>query len=534
MAAKSLRIAFQATNSGSQLHDLNSTTAFASQVITASFSVLCYVLVLVFIVLGVCLKSVSKLFSSPAIYIFFLVGGIITTVNVLNTWHGNLDVMCYHRIISVFLVGVVLALLGAVLFFEKPRSSTDQHTLGQHQPSMGLLLTIITLPLCATELLILIQDNESRKKIKGISWRLLVVNESVFIVQKVIQVTVYVWLRDFKVREAFKENASFYFMVLAFYNFVDWVDSQVNLESGVDMEGTKEFYGQWFGFLFKLYEALLIDYRLLCSLLFLEHSFQVQHETENVDRLDEKESEIERSFMSVDRLNRNIGFIVGFSCLLVPFICALFYVHKLHLTVYTRAVATFLGSLTILASGVVLLLRNSFDYDKRDKESMGVKIMVCFFGATGFSSLMIKAALAEYWALGTNAHHSYQWAGAELIMRGLTTLFLMYLFLKLNPRALPRRNPEVRVNHFLVPVLMFGIIADFAACLVDQQIGPLDPYFRMKMKDAQRSSVLYLHDVGSTMHLGFLIHVGLTFLIMQTRFGRRTLTSSWERLRLSL
>ena len=105
-------------------------------------------------------------------------------------------------------------------------------------------------------------------------------------------------------------------------------------------------------------------------------------------------------------------------------------------------------------------------------------LKVCFFGATGFSSLMIKAALAEYWAFGTNAHHSYRWAGAELIMRGLTTLFLMYLFLKLNPRALPRRNPEVRVNRFLVPVLMFGIIADFAACLVDQQIGPLDPYFR--------------------------------------------------------
>ena len=372
MAAKSLSIGFQATNNGSQLHDLNSTTAFASQVITASFSMLCYVLVLVFIVLGVCFKSVWKLFSSPAIYIFFLIGAIITTVNVLNTWHGNLDVMCYDQIISAFLVGVVLVLLGAVLFFEKPRSDTDQHTLGHHQPSMGLLLTIITIPLCATELLILIQDIESRKK----SWPLLVGYESLFIVQKVIQVTVYVWLRNFKVREAFKENASFYFKVLAFYNFVDWVDSQVNLESGVDIKRLKEFYGQWFGFLFKLYEGLLIDYRLLCSLSFLEHSFQVQHETENVDRLDEEESEIERSFMSVDRQNRTIGFIVGFSCLLVPFICALFYVHKLHLTVYTRVVATFLGSLTILASGVVLLLRNSFDYDKRDKESMGVKIMV--------------------------------------------------------------------------------------------------------------------------------------------------------------
>ena len=58
--------------------------------------------------------------------------------------------------------------------------------------------------------------------------------------------------------------------------------------------------------------------------------------------------------------------------------------------------------------------------------------------------------------------------------RALTTLFLMVLFLQVNARALPLRNPDVKINHFLVPVLMLGIMANFAACLVDQYIGPLD------------------------------------------------------------
>ena len=37
----------------------------------------------------------------------------------------------------------------------------------------------------------------------------------VFILQKVIQAAVYVWLRDFKVRKSYRENAGFYFEVLA-------------------------------------------------------------------------------------------------------------------------------------------------------------------------------------------------------------------------------------------------------------------------------------------------------------------------------
>ena len=179
---------------------------------------------------------------------------------------------------------------------------------------------------------------------------------------------------------------------------------------------------------------------------------------------------------------------------------------------------------------------------------------------------MIKAALAVYLAQIESALHKYRWAGAELGMRGLTTLFLMYLFLKVNPRALPLRNPQVKINHFLVPVLMFGITANFAACLVDIQIGQLDHilrycnqslasisisysspspipthlpngtfflkhiltpkkkkkhfFCRKKMEGADQTSLLLLHDLGSTMLLGFLIHVGLTFLVMQTRFNR--------------
>ena len=367
---QSLNMAFDSSHNESEL--LNS-TSFASQVITSSFSMLCYVVVFVLSVLSVCFKPIRKFLASPARHIFFLIAGILTSVAVLNTRHGKPDVIRgYHVTVSAFLVGVVLVLLGAVLFFEKPRIPSDQATLGKNQPSMGLLLTIITLPLCAIGLLILIQEQAS----KGEAWMVLAVNQAVFIVQKVIQAAVYVWLRDFRVRESCRENARFYFEVLAFFNFIDWLNTQATLNTSFDMEQAKNFYGEWFGFLFRIYKALLIDYRLLCSLLFLEHSIQVQNETADAEMIDGGSGRIEISSTPINRQNRNIGFVVGFCCLLIPLICALHYFRKLHVAAITRAVATLLGALIILASGGALLRKNRFDYDIRHTESKAVKIMV--------------------------------------------------------------------------------------------------------------------------------------------------------------
>lgn len=101
-------------------------------------------------------------------------------------------------------------------------------------------------------------------------------------------------------------------------------------------------------------------------------------------------------------------------------------------------------------------------------------------GAVGFACLMIDAALAEFWAF-TQHNPDWvgpKWAGPEVAARGLTTVFLMVLFLQVNARALPFRNPDVKINHFLVPVLMLGILAHFSASLIDQYIGPLERKIR--------------------------------------------------------
>lgn len=363
-------------------HDLNA-TVFASQIITASFSAFFYAAVLILSALSVCFKPLVKVIASQAIFVLFLIGAIMVSVNVLNT-SDNKTVMLYHRIVTAFVVGIVFVLLGAVRFFTKPTSSPSVRTLGEHEPSMGLVVTMITIPLNITELMILLGAEASKNttpRMQEDLWTLLVTDDMIYIVQKFIQAGVYIWLRNTTAREPYRENAQFYFKILAFFNFIQWVDTQVNVESDFYLNRARVVYGGWFDVLEAMYKALMIDFRLLCSLLFLEHSMQIRHETDgHTEAADVGNNETSRriavTMTSSDRQRKSVGFLIGVSCFLSPFFCAVQYVPKLHFPVCIRATANFLIAICIISSGMVLLLKNKLDFDKRDKESVNVKIMV--------------------------------------------------------------------------------------------------------------------------------------------------------------
>ena len=100
---------------------------------------------------------------------------------------------------------------------------------------------------------------------------------------------------------------------------------------------------------------------------------------------------------------------------------------------------------------------------------------------------MVKAAIVAYLAATAASAHDRNdfadplymaWAAAKFIVRGLTTAFIMFLFMKVNVRALPLNNPTERINHFLVPVVMLGIFSVFLETLIDQYVGSVDPTLR--------------------------------------------------------
>ena len=367
-------------------HDLN-TTVSASEIIAASGTGLFYLIMLLLGILGVGFKQCAKLSSCQGTLFFFLVGAMISFVNVITN-ADELQVKVIYRIFTIFLIGIVFAVFGAALFFKVPTGDgADEPTLGRHQPSMGLVVTSITIPLVVIEIVLLIataasrNTDDSKGKLKKPIWIYVLVDKSMFLVQKIIQAIIYLYLRNTVTRQEYKENAQFYFRTLSFFNLVEWVDSQVNVNSDVGLSGIDKEFDGWFNAFTDLYTALIIDYRLLCSLLFLEHSVEVIEAENNNNDDDEIEEEgnnegpAGRNLTPFERLIRTLGYLLGFSCLIIaPLFCGLYYVDQFHLKPWVNAFAIIVNSI-IVVCGACLLCSNDLN-GGGNKDSRGVKIMV--------------------------------------------------------------------------------------------------------------------------------------------------------------
>ncbi len=108
---------------------------------------------------------------------------------------------------------------------------------------------------------------------------------------------------------------------------------------------------------------------------------------------------------------------------------------------------------------------------------------VCCLGAVGFTCWMIKAPISGYWAAIANERMDiddppyFAWVVPRYAWRAISTAFLMGLFLKVDLRSLPLKNPD-KINHFLVPLLIWAIFAAFCESVIDQYVGPLDSKLR--------------------------------------------------------
>ena len=253
--------------------------------------------------------------------------------------------------------------------------------VGKHQPFMGLLVTVIIIPLIKAELLILLAAQRSKEQpsrsLKSI-WLLQVVSDGQFIVQKLIQVAVYLWLRKSRVRNSYNESAQFLLQGAGFFNFMQQVDAQVNLGKGVFIARARLTLGNWFRVPYQLYKTFVIDCRLLCSLLFLEHSIQITNETHD-PRLSMVSTHHRESYEAIAAaLQRNRVYCRLFLLSLSSHLWSLLCPKPSTWRLYACCSDFAYNSLCILGCGLVLLVKNKLDFGKRDQDPKEVKIMVSY------------------------------------------------------------------------------------------------------------------------------------------------------------
>ena len=363
--------------------DLN-TTVSASQIIAASYALLFYLVILALSILGVCFKACVKVFTSRATLILFLIGTFMVCVNIFTN-SGDPRLKIYFRLATGFLVGIAFISAGASLFFSKPVDAGNQSTLAQQQPSMGLVVGAITIPLIIAEIFLLVAANASKGEetadVMQKLWPLVLADKSTFLVQKIVQAFVYIFVLRFKtICPRYKENAQFYFKTLAFFNFIEWVDSQVNEDSDVQLSHTKVMFGPWFDVFVAFYKALIIDYRLLCSLLFLEHSLEDEQGREG----GEIQEPVRRNLTIPEQRCKTLGFMFGFMSLFAPICSALYYVPKLNMPAWVHVFATIVN-LAIVVYGALFLGSNDLESNQNMTiGSSGVKIMVSVYATCNF------------------------------------------------------------------------------------------------------------------------------------------------------
>ena len=365
--------------------DVNKTVD-ATKWMVASYSMMFYVALFLLGALSAWFQTCVRICSSQVMLLVFLVGALMDFMSISTNSHNLLyEVNIYFRLAAGILIGIVFMIFGAVLFFKNQGEDGNRlPTLQKYQPSMGFVVAGITIPLLIVECFLLASTWASKKNLDlpyevRNAWPLIVSDKLVFLLQKIIQAIIYCRVLRYKTfRPDFIENAKFYLKVLAFFNFIEWIDAQVNEDTDVEFSGAKDVYGDWFYVFGTFYKALIIDYRLLCSLLFLEHALEEANGREVGD--DVRRTTAWRRLSIEEEKHRTYGWMIGFISFSSPLLCALYYAVpdlKMHPWVQVFPIAV---NLTIIVFGAIFLKRHGFAFEERDDRPTGlsgVKITVC-------------------------------------------------------------------------------------------------------------------------------------------------------------
>ena len=362
-------------------HDLN-TTRTASEVIVASGAGIFYLALCTLSVLGVWSTSCARLCSSRGTFFVFFISALLASVNVFSN-SDNLEVKLYFRLSAFMFVGIAYTLFGASLFFSLPDEGENRQTLGQQQPSMGCVVGVVTFLIFLLEAVLLAFACTKGAKnaisvdpsVKTITWILIIIDKSAFFLQKPFQLAIYLYLRTTCLsKQEFKGNAEFYFRIMSFFNFIEWIDAQVNVEIDVALSGPiiDELDG-WFNVFVVGYKALIIDYRLLCCFLFLEHSAEIP-DVNQLPEVPENEDRFVNCMASRDQLKMYAGFFAGCLCITAPVLCGLYFIHSLNIGAFVQVFAIIVNTAIFVLAAYFL---HSNDLEEGEiSESVGVKIMV--------------------------------------------------------------------------------------------------------------------------------------------------------------
>ena len=208
-------------------------------------------------------KSLLDNILGKLIFAMGITSSLVTqlcTIPYLEEDSNNITIWYLYIMILSF-VTVFCVVFGYAFLFVKPN---DHHDIGSHDKGMGLVLGIVSVLVVGLEFILIIMVNIREHLGKASLF--------VFAVEKIVQVVVYLRIRRLTFdadHEECKSGAAFYFSFLSFINFTIWLNcipfTDIPIYDKLAHGHILQYVDQ----------ALNIDYRLLCALLFLEHAIEI-------------------------------------------------------------------------------------------------------------------------------------------------------------------------------------------------------------------------------------------------------------------
>ncbi|XP_028398236.1 uncharacterized protein LOC114521866 [Dendronephthya gigantea] len=399
-------------------------------------------------------------------------------------------------------VSIFFLIFGFQFLFEK--SETDN--IGSHDRGMGLVVAIISLFLVGLEVVLIVMVFRRENLSTAFALYLLV-----FALQKIIQVVVYIRIRrckPFSQDEKLQKGAVFYLNFLSYLNFTLWLNSIPFTDIQIY---DKVSHGDILKYVDETFKALVIDYRLLCALLFLEHSLAIDDEEDQQDdQYHYRAFQIERKHYCYTVFGVGIGLVLlAFESLNA----AQFWNEGFPLVVNLFPI---MSDLILVLLGV-MLLRNVHTSVLHGKKisfvflmvlSMGVVSIIYFFcfGLLSFSSFKHDKPISYV-----------QWSGWVFIFRGSSMLIFLLVYTGVTVHTMDFMQNLKTKNFLFVSALCCGLFARFIGSILDEFGGIMHKIAHKHLETKKLRALQDLFVIGPLFHLAATLHLALHFLLLVCR-----------------
>ncbi|CAB3992056.1 Hypothetical predicted protein [Paramuricea clavata] len=432
-----------------------------------------------------------------------IVSSVVTQFCTMQFLQDNNDSITIWYNVVLGAISIFFITFGYHFLFVK----SPNNNIGSHDRGMGLVVVFISVLVVSLEIVLIVMVFKRENLSAGFAIYLLV-----FACEKIVQVLLYIAIRRCTPDSRCRRGSVFYFNFLSFLNFTLWLNSIPFTDIPIYDEVSHNYYLQYVDQTFK---ALVIDYRLLCAFLFLEHALAIDD-----DGHEHVNNEIDSGFQMPRKryFYTAIGLSIGLFFLALEIInAAQFWYKSLPDVVNLFPILVDTG-LVVLG---YLLLRNVNISVLHDKKVNLVLLMVTSMGAASIVYLFSFGLLSLFSFKYDQSISYVRWSACVYFARASSLLLLLVVYAGVPVCTFELRQNHNTKNYLFVSALCCGLFARFIGSILDEFKGTMHEIAVEHLDSKKLRTLQDLFEIGPLFQLATSLHLALHFLLMLWRLHER-------------